>query len=180
MASMHSCDEITRVVTILSTNAQPHDLAIVQRREHNGTSVNVQCPAAMAYYQAFMGGVDRNDQLRQYYHVQLKCRKFYRYIFLFLFEAAIANSFILHTHYSSKARQPLKEFRIELVKGLVGEYHSKKRYNRHHAPPTKLSILHFPSKVSNDTTGAAIHSRCWFCFNKKKTTATQEYPMVLP
>ena len=52
-----------RVVTILSTNAQPHDLAIVERREHNGTRVNVQCPAAMPYYQAFMGAVDRNDQL---------------------------------------------------------------------------------------------------------------------
>ena len=71
------------MVTILSTNAQPHDLAIVQCREHNGTRVNVQCPAAMVHYQDFMGGVDRNDQLRQYYHVRLKCRKFYRYICCF-------------------------------------------------------------------------------------------------
>ena len=165
-----------RVVTILSTNAQPHDVAIVQRREHNGTRVNVQCPAAMAHYQAFIGGVDRNDQLRQYYHVRLKCRKFYRYIFWFLFEAAIVNSIILHTHYSSKARQPLKEFRLELAKGLVGEYHSKKRHNRHHAPPTNLSILHFPSKVSNDTTGAAIRSRCWFCFNKKRPQQRRDTP----
>ena len=49
------------MVTILSTNAQPHDLAIVQCREHNWTRVNVQCPAAMVHYQDFMGGVDRND-----------------------------------------------------------------------------------------------------------------------
>ena len=71
------------MVTILSTNVQPHDLALVQCREHNGTRVNVHCPAAMVHYQAFMGGVDRNDQLRQYYHVRLKCRKFYRFIFCF-------------------------------------------------------------------------------------------------
>ena len=82
--------------------------------------------------------------------------------------AAIANSFIQHTHYSSKAWQPLKEFRLELAKGLVGEYHSKERHNRHHAPPTKLSILHFQSKVSNDTTGIAICSCCWFYFNNKR------------
>ena len=71
------------MVTILSTNAQPHDLAIVQCREHNGTRVNVQCPAAMVHYQDFMGGVDRNDQLRQYYYVRLKCRIFFRYIYFF-------------------------------------------------------------------------------------------------
>ena len=50
------------MVTILSINAQPHDLAIVQCREHNRTRVNVQCPAAMVHYQDFMGGVDRNSQ----------------------------------------------------------------------------------------------------------------------
>ena len=64
-----------RVVTILSTNTQPHDLAIVQCREHNGTRVNVQCPTEMVHYQDL-----------------------YIYNFFPLFVAAIANSFILHTH----------------------------------------------------------------------------------
>ena len=89
------------MVTILSTNTQPHDLAIVQCREHNGTRVNVQCPTEMVHYQDFMGMVDRNYQLRQYYNVRLKCRNFlkiYIYNFFPLFVAAIANSFILHTH----------------------------------------------------------------------------------
>ena len=36
-----------------------------------------------------MGGVDNNDQLRGYYHVRLKCRNFYKYIFWFLLEVAI-------------------------------------------------------------------------------------------
>ena len=27
-----------------------------------------------------MGGVNRNDQLRDYYHVRLKSRKYYKYI----------------------------------------------------------------------------------------------------
>ena len=140
-----------RVVTILSTSAQPHELGMVQRREHNGTRVNVQCPAALAHYQAFMGGVDKNHQLRQYYHVRLKRRKFYKYIFWFTFEAAIVKSYILHTHYSSRARQPLKEFQLQLAKGLVGEYHSKKRHNRHHAPPHTYpsNIFHQRSSEMN-------------------------------
>ena len=75
-----------RVVTVLSTNTQPQQQAVVQRRENDGSRIDVQCPAVMAMYNQYMGGVDKNDQLRQYYHVRLKCRKFYRYLFWFLFE----------------------------------------------------------------------------------------------
>ena len=46
-----------------------------------------------------MGGVDRGDQLRGYYHVRLKCVKNYKYIFWFLFEVAVTNAYIL-THYT--------------------------------------------------------------------------------
>ena len=102
-----------RVVTVLSTNSQPHEEDVVQRRQHNGSRMNLRCPSK---YQQFMGGVDRNDQLRQYYHVPTKSRKFYRYIFWFLFEAAVTNSFILHSNYSTALHQPLKEYRLELAK----------------------------------------------------------------
>ena len=63
-----------RVVTVLSTNAQPQEQEVVQRRD-DGHRVDVPCPEAMPLYQMYMGGVDRNDQLRQYYHVRLKCCK---------------------------------------------------------------------------------------------------------
>ena len=155
-----------RVVTVLTTNTQPQQHDVVQRREHDGTRSDVPCPVAMALYNMYMGGVDKNDQFRQYYHVRLKCHKFYRYLFWFFFEVAVANAYILHTHYSGRARQPYKEFRLELAKGLVGEYHSKKRHNRHSAPPTNLPFRHFPVKYeTNDTT---VRGRCWYCWNKRQ------------
>ena len=40
-----------RVVTVLSTNAQPQEQEVVQRRENDGHRVDVSCPAAMALYQ---------------------------------------------------------------------------------------------------------------------------------
>lgn len=46
-----------------------------------------------------MGGVDRGDQLRQYYHLRLKSRKFYKYIFWFLVDVSITNTYILHKAY---------------------------------------------------------------------------------
>jgi hypothetical protein len=135
-----------RAVTFLSTNAQPHEEGVVQRRQRDGSRVSVRCPVAVALYQRYMGGVDKNDQLRQYYRPHTKCRKFYRYIFWFLFEAAATNSYILHSSYSTTPHQPLKEYRLELAKGLIGDFHSKKRHNRHPAPPTSLTLLHFPMK----------------------------------
>ena len=39
--------------------------------------MDVECPEFMVLYNRYMGGVDRNDQLRKYYHVSLKGRKFY-------------------------------------------------------------------------------------------------------
>ena len=46
---------------------------------HSNTS-----PQSLSLLNKHMGGVDQNDQLRGYYHVRLKCRKYYKYIFWFL------------------------------------------------------------------------------------------------
>ena len=156
------------MVTVLSTNSQPHEEDVVQRRQHNGSRMNVRCPSALAKYQQFMGGVDRNDQLRQYYQVPTKCRKFYRYIFWFLFEAAVTNSFILHSNYSTALHQPLKEYRLELAKGLVGDFHSNKRHNRHPSPPTSLTLLNFLMKRQNTTSTTLLRGRCWYCWHKRR------------
>ena len=156
-----------RVVTILSTNAHPDQQDVVQRRQRNGSRVDVRCPSSVSLYQKYMGGVDRNDQLRQYYAVRTKCRKFYKYLFWFLFESSQANSYILHSNYSTARRQPLKEFWLEVAKHLIADYHSKKRHNRHPAPPTALSLLHFPMKRRNSSS-ASVRGRCWFCWHKRQ------------
>ena len=39
-----------RVVTVLSTNAQPHERDVVQRRQHDRSRVDVGCPTAVALY----------------------------------------------------------------------------------------------------------------------------------
>ncbi len=58
-----------------------------------------------------MGGVDRGDQLRG-------CRrKFYKYIYYFLFDVAITNSYILHKNFTSNATiRNIKQFRLQLAK----------------------------------------------------------------
>ena len=74
-------------------------------------------------YNMFMGGVDRGDQLRGYYHCRTKCRKFYKYIFYFLFDAAITNAFILQKHFCrNPPHKTILEFRLQLAKELIGNY----------------------------------------------------------
>ena len=67
----------------------------VMRRKKDGTREPVTCPEALKRYNQCMGGVDRGDLLRGYYHVRLKSRKVYKYIANFLFDVSITNAFIL-------------------------------------------------------------------------------------
>ena len=43
----------------------------------------------------YMGWVDCNDQLRQYYCIQMKGRKYYKYIWCFVFDVAVTNAYLL-------------------------------------------------------------------------------------
>lgn len=155
-----------RVVTLLSTNAQPSEIDQVQRKQHDGTRVNVRCPAAMALYNRFMGGVDRNDQLRQYYHVRLKGRKFYKYIFWFYFEVSVANAYILMKNYTEKCPKAYKDFRLSLAKALVGDYYSRKRPGRATTICSSLPIRHFPVKEKKN--------RCWYCAHVRQQPRRRE------
>jgi hypothetical protein len=86
-----------------------------------------------------MGGVDRNDQLRGYYSVRTKSRKSYKYkyIFWFLFDVAIVNSFILYGMSPATGRKKtMKEFRVEFAHQLIGSHNSRRYGGRPHANST--------------------------------------------
>ena len=68
-----------------------------------------------------MGGVDRNDQLRGYYNVRMKCQKLYKYIFWCSLDVSITNAYILYKCFGSQEKKisDLKSFRVDLAKSLV-------------------------------------------------------------
>ena len=80
-------------VTIAATNSNPMIEEQVLRKQRDGSSIPVRYPQSVVLYNENMGGVDNNDQLRGY-QIRLKCRKFYKYVFWFLFDVAVINSFI--------------------------------------------------------------------------------------
>ena len=144
-----------KVVNVMSTNCNPNSVMRVPRRQKDGSRPAFPCPESIQKYVAYMRGVDRADQLRSYYKIRTRSRKPYKYIFWFLLEVAIVNSYIL-----SKTN-PLKSFRLELAKELIGSYCSRKLSGRGSYQRKLLPILHFPLKIvsATSTTMAAKHKR---------------------
>jgi len=152
-----------RPVTVISTNCDPTVSTSVVRRNKDGTSRSVSCPNSIYLYNKYMGGVDHNDQLRGYYGVRLKGRKFYRYIWWFLFDVAVTNTYILCKNHSQLTANCVKDFRASLARELIGGYNSRKRRGRPSATSNSASTFnsdHFPIRHTR-------RSRCYYCFHNR-------------
>lgn len=155
----------------MSTNSDPLNVLTTQRRRKDGSREVIQCPESVKNYNSYMRGVDRADQLRSYYKVRTKCRKMYMYIFWFLFEVAVTNSFIL------SGQKELKTYKLQLAKELIGSYSGRKRPGRGKNIQHPLQIQHFPIKVPTTSNGKGTHrrNRCHNCALQKKRTDTTFY-----
>ena len=138
----------------------------------------VDCPSSIATYK-YMGGVDKGDQLRSYYHVRLKSRKFYKYIFWFVFDVTITNSYNLSQYAITTtpppvSRQNLKHYRMQLARRLIGSYSSKVRAGQKRLHPLPLSPS--PSDVSaaralmDHMPRKSKSSRCHYCTKVRHPT----------
>ena len=146
----------------MATNSNPTAPTTVERKQRDGSKVTYPCPTSVSMYNKYMGGVDHNDQLRGYYHVRLKCRK-YKYIMWFLFDVAITNSYILCKLHTDLKYTNSKDFRVDLAKELIGNYFGRKRPGRPPSQPAKKRFCqaHYPTKGPKPR-------RCHYCYKYKK------------
>ena len=114
-------------VVVIASNSDPAVSTSVTRKNKDGPSQTVYCPSAVALYNKYMEGVEYNDQLRGYYHVCTKGRKYYKYLFWFLFDVACTNTYILAKHYSNLTVCGMKAFRRTLATELIDSYANWKR-----------------------------------------------------
>lgn len=119
-----------KVVMVMCCGCDPTKTTSVLRGQKDGTRCPVESPSACAVYNQFMGGVDLGDQLRGYYHMRMKCRKFYQYVAKFLLDVAITNSYILFKLSHPGTKATVLTFRDVLSKQLVGDYCSRRRPGR--------------------------------------------------
>ena len=116
-----------KVVMAMATNCQASAIGEVQRRKLDGSRITIPCPQIIITYNRFMGGVDNSDQLRGYYECRKRSRKFYKYVYHFLFDVTITNCFILLRHFGGAVKMTLKQFRLKLASQLIGDYCSRCR-----------------------------------------------------
>jgi hypothetical protein len=119
-----------KLVSFLSTAADPTILTEVRRRQKDGTARVMLAPEVVGMYSKFMGGVDHGDQLRTQYCTARKSNKWWTYLFHFGLDTAIANAMLLMkaspNHQlvtrGGKVRERTQlEFRQALATQLVGE-----------------------------------------------------------
>ena len=68
------------------TSAPPGDLSEVLRRARDGTLQAVTCPPIVSTYNKYMGGVDKNDQMKSYYQISVSGKKWWTRLLFDLIE----------------------------------------------------------------------------------------------
>ena len=109
-----------RDVLMLSTIHEP-TLNILDRAPRGRPDAPPTKPTCICDYIVSMRGVDRSDQLLQYYTVLRRTCKWWVKLFLHLLNILITNAYILYT--KSTPEHPLSQhgFRLSLAKALVAE-----------------------------------------------------------
>lgn len=157
-----------KLVYHLSTLSDARQVLPAQRRSGPNV-IQLQQPHSVSSYNKFMGGVDLHDQLRMKYNVGRNGKKAWRYIFWFLLNAAIVNSFIL---YQAASRRTVKkkrfahlDFRMELVKELIGGYSKRKRSQQPEMTNMPLNFdranmdAHISIRLAGKTKTCKYHTR---------------------
>ena len=162
-----------RDVSILSTNRNPLAADIVVIRNNDQQVVNM--------YNKNMGSVDLADQLRQYYSVRRSSTRWYRYIFWFLVDLSICNSFILFNNYRLRQVKQLN-FRINLAKPLIGGFSSTASLG-HASKRHKIENLSFSEANVNRHFSVCIEGRkkvCVHCKSKNSVLSNELIKVELP
>ena len=134
-----------RPVVVIATNSDPTVMDSVKHKSRDRTRSSYSCPTSVRQYNKCMGGVDHNDQLRGYYRVFPRSKK---YLFWFLVDLVITNSYILCLHHTDLRVDGIKDFRCTLAKQLIGDYHSRKQPGRSSTQlqPKRFCQEHFPTR----------------------------------
>ncbi|KAL2096839.1 hypothetical protein ACEWY4_006046 [Coilia grayii] len=92
----------------------------VKSRDGRYSTVEIPCPVPVVQYNKYMGGVDRSDELIQYYSAHRRVSRSYRTLFLPFFDIASTNAYILHLELAQASQQKAQSHKAFLSQ-LAGE-----------------------------------------------------------
>ena len=143
------------------TQAPEENLPEVNWKQKDGTLQRITCPQLISLYNTYMGGVDKNDQMKSYYTIPVSGKKWWSRILFDLVDRSIFNSFVLEQESPNHAKRTLKSFRIDLAKQLIGNFSSRRKRGRPSDEPLSLRNVerHFPEYLPTN------ERRCKVCFD---------------
>jgi hypothetical protein len=110
-------DHGSKAVLISNNMHNPEERTFVSRRNKEGKKEDVSCPQSVAYYNRFMGGVDKFDQYHSSYNILWKSRRWWVQFLYYLIDAAIVNLYALYKETNALAS------RNKAVSILLSEVH---------------------------------------------------------
>ena len=96
----------------------------INRKQRDGSIIEVLTVPAAVSYNNNMGGVDLNDQHRKYYSVGRKSHKWWCYLLWFLIDVTIVKARILEKEALNHLSCTQMYFRLELAKMLISDFSS--------------------------------------------------------
>ena len=106
-------------VTLHSCSHRPMFLGCIVLMRHT-TRTAYPSPTPKRAHQGYMRGVDRGDQLIQYYNIGRRSKKRWKRVYSYILEVCCLNAYVLDKHIrTGRARRDYLVFRIELAEGLV-------------------------------------------------------------
>ena len=182
----------TKEVSFISNVHSSRGQDTVSRKKKDGSVSKIPAPPVVKDYNANMGAIDKNDQLKKSYAIDRKSKRWWIRIFLHLLDICRVNSFIMYQlSYVKWNSGPMedevapilnqKEFSSSLVKSLCGTFTNRKPQGR--PSPVQLPLLRTPGHESVNVTknGAMKRGRCHECSigrNKKNARTETVYGCI--
>ncbi|XP_064467766.1 piggyBac transposable element-derived protein 3-like isoform X2 [Ornithodoros turicata] len=118
--------KVKRCVTVAS-NAHGTEVSTVPRKSKDGSTETISCPQMVLDYNSHMGYVDKADMMKSIYEIDRKSRKWWHRIAFHFLDVAIVNAHVLYSQVATNANVTLKDFRTELVAGMLGAQELNKK-----------------------------------------------------
>lgn len=100
-------------------------------------------PSAIIGYNAFMSGIDRQDQMMAYYPCSRKTIRWYKKLFMHVLQMSMINAYFLYNKYSRSDQLRLYDFRLDVIRNLLAR---RPITNLPQIPPGQINV-HSISKV---------------------------------
>jgi hypothetical protein len=108
-------------VHLLSTFHDPKTTTSVNRKQKDGTIVEVSCPVVLKDYNQNMNFVDNFDRIVNDYHLDRKAKRWWMRIFFHFLHCSVSNAYICHKEIPNMTRVDNKEFIRQVYEGLLAK-----------------------------------------------------------